>query len=52
LLCNARGYGLTFIWQQKIPTAKEQWQCAMLVLLSHFTVELPQIWSVYDLLLE
>jgi len=32
--------------QQKIPTAKEQWQCAMLVLLSHFTVELPQIWCI------
>ncbi|CAD0110945.1 unnamed protein product [Aureobasidium uvarum] len=28
----------------KIPTAAEQWQCAKLVLLSHFTVELPQIW--------
>ena len=31
-------------WQQKIPTNKEQWTCAALVLLSHFTVELPQIW--------
>ncbi len=31
-------------WQQKIPTNKEQWTCASLVLLSHFTVELPQIW--------
>lgn len=31
-------------WQQKIPTKKEQWTCASLVLLSHFTVELPQIW--------
>jgi methylsterol monooxygenase len=30
----------------KIPTAYEQWQCALLVLLSHFTVELPQIWCV------
>ncbi|PQE17965.1 C-4 methyl sterol oxidase Erg25 protein [Rutstroemia sp. NJR-2017a WRK4] len=27
----------------KIPTALEQWQCTKLVLLSHFTVELPQI---------
>jgi len=32
------------IAQQKIPTAQEQWNCAKLVLLSHFTVELPQIW--------
>lgn len=30
--------------QNKIPTLKEQWECARLVLLSHFTVELPQIW--------
>merc|ERR1712098_458270 len=27
---------------QKIPTVKEQWACTKLVLLSHFTVELPQ----------
>ncbi|KAK2814213.1 C-4 sterol methyl oxidase [Arthroderma sp. PD_2] len=27
----------------KIPTLQEQWNCAKLVLLSHFTVELPQI---------
>lgn len=27
-----------------MPTLAEQWQCAKLVLLSHFTVELPQIW--------
>lgn len=25
---------------------QEQWKCAQLVLLSHFTVELPQIWYV------
>jgi methylsterol monooxygenase len=30
----------------KLPTAAEQWQCAMVVLFSHFTVELPQIWYV------
>ena len=35
------------IQQHKIPSAKEQWQCASLVLLSHFTVELPQIWYVF-----
>lgn len=34
--------------QSKIPTVKEQWDCAMLVLLSHFTVELPQIWYVSE----
>lgn len=28
----------------KVPTWKEQWECAALVLLSHCTVELPQIW--------
>ncbi|KAI1325496.1 C-4 sterol methyl oxidase [Xylariaceae sp. FL0255] len=32
------------IQNSKIPTLKEQWDCASLVLLSHFTVELPQIW--------
>ena len=30
--------------KQKMPTAQEQWNCARLVLISHFTVELPQIW--------
>lgn len=34
------------IQNQKIPTVQEQWSCAKLVLLSHFTVELPQIWYV------
>jgi methylsterol monooxygenase len=28
----------------KIPSLREQWDCAKFVLLSHFTVELPQIW--------
>ena len=32
------------IQQHKKPQAWEQLQCALLVLLSHFTVELPQIW--------
>ncbi|EPE02538.1 c-4 methylsterol oxidase [Ophiostoma piceae UAMH 11346] len=32
------------IQNQKVPTAKEQFDCAVLVLVSHFTVELPQIW--------
>ncbi|KAI1431496.1 C-4 sterol methyl oxidase [Xylaria sp. CBS 124048] len=34
---------------QKIPTIKEQWECASLVLLSHFTVELPQIWLFHPI---
>ncbi|KAG8158601.1 hypothetical protein KVR01_011723 [Diaporthe batatas] len=37
------------IQQNKIPTAQEQWQCALLVLLSHFTVELPQIWFFHPM---
>lgn len=41
--------GWTDKMQQKIPTAAEQWKCAQLVLLSHFTVELPQIWYAYAL---
>jgi methylsterol monooxygenase len=34
---------------QKMPTMKEQWDCAALVLLSHFTVELPQIWLFHPI---
>ena len=37
------------IQQTKIPTAYEQWQCAFLVLLSHVTVELPQIWLFHPM---
>ncbi|CAL3968067.1 unnamed protein product [Diplocarpon coronariae] len=33
----------------KIPTVKEQWTCTKLVLLSHFTVELPQIWLFHPM---
>ncbi|KAF5022347.1 hypothetical protein F66182_5596 [Fusarium sp. NRRL 66182] len=32
------------IQKQKVPTLKEQWDCASIVLVSHFTAELPQIW--------
>ncbi|WJG35742.1 uncharacterized protein FOBCDRAFT_295909, partial [Fusarium oxysporum Fo47] len=32
------------IQAQKMPTLREQWNCAMIVLVSHFTAELPQIW--------
>jgi methylsterol monooxygenase len=31
----------------KVPSAREQWECAALVLLSHFTVEILQIWCVF-----
>ncbi|KAH7077778.1 fatty acid hydroxylase superfamily-domain-containing protein [Paraphoma chrysanthemicola] len=37
------------IQQNKIPSAWEQTQCALLVLLSHFTVELPQIWMFHPM---
>ncbi|KAL8371936.1 hypothetical protein RB595_001645 [Gaeumannomyces hyphopodioides] len=37
------------IQNQKVPTAKEQWDCTMLVLFGHFTVELPQIWVFHPL---
>ncbi|ODH50490.1 hypothetical protein GX48_03451, partial [Paracoccidioides brasiliensis] len=37
------------IQPNKIPTLKEQWECAKLVLLSHFTVELPQIWLFHPM---
>jgi methylsterol monooxygenase len=33
----------------KIPTAKEQWDCTLLVLVIHFTVELPQIWLFHPI---
>lgn len=37
------------IQASKIPTAAEQWRCTYLVLLSHFTVELPQIWLFHPM---
>jgi len=33
----------------KVPTAKDQWECTKLVLFSHFTVELPQIWLFHPI---
>ncbi|ORY84652.1 fatty acid hydroxylase superfamily-domain-containing protein [Leucosporidium creatinivorum] len=33
----------------KLPTAKQQWECTKAVLLVHFTVELPQIHAFYPL---
>lgn len=32
-----------------MPTWKEQWDCAVLVLISHLTVELPQIWLFHPM---
>ncbi|KAK0718280.1 methylsterol monooxygenase [Lasiosphaeria miniovina] len=34
---------------QKVPSWREQWECAALVLLSHCTVELPQIWLFHPI---
>lgn len=42
--CVVRLRALTSMLQQKLPTIKEQFDCAVVVLISHFTVELPQIW--------
>ncbi|KAG8871913.1 C-4 sterol methyl oxidase [Tulasnella sp. 331] len=33
----------------KIPTAKQEWECTKLVLATHFTVELPQIFAFHPL---
>ncbi|CAG7969439.1 unnamed protein product [Penicillium olsonii] len=33
----------------KVPSLREQWDCAKFVLLSHFTVELPQIWLFHPM---
>ncbi|PAV14942.1 C4-methyl sterol oxidase [Pyrrhoderma noxium] len=33
----------------KIPSPAEQWECTKLVLFSHFTIELPQIWLFHPL---
>jgi len=37
------------IQPNKVPSAKEQWECTKLVLFSHFTIELPQIWFFHPL---
>jgi len=37
------------IQDTKIPTPAEQWRCTKLVLFSHFTVELPQIWLFHPM---
>ncbi|KAM5368668.1 hypothetical protein ACJZ2D_009440 [Fusarium nematophilum] len=37
------------IQAQKMPTLKEQWDCAAIVLVSHFTAELPQIWFFHPI---
>ncbi|PBL02770.1 hypothetical protein ARMGADRAFT_1023943 [Armillaria gallica] len=33
----------------KIPSVQDQWECTKLVLFSHFTIELPQIWLFHPL---
>ncbi|EJD06589.1 C4-methyl sterol oxidase [Fomitiporia mediterranea MF3/22] len=33
----------------KLPTALDEWECTKLVLFSHFTIELPQIWLFHPL---
>jgi len=33
----------------RIPSLQEQWQCAKLVLIMHFVVELPLIWSFFPM---
>ena len=37
------------IQAEKTPSLKEQWYCAGIVLISHFTAELPQIWFFHPL---
>ncbi|KAK9382589.1 uncharacterized protein V2V93DRAFT_365529 [Kockiozyma suomiensis] len=37
------------IQQGKVNSWKDQWQCTSAVLLSHFTVELPQIWVFHPI---
>ncbi|KAK4181799.1 fatty acid hydroxylase superfamily-domain-containing protein [Triangularia setosa] len=37
------------IQNTKVPTWREQWECAALVLISHCTVELPQIWLFHPI---
>ncbi|KZT33350.1 sterol desaturase [Sistotremastrum suecicum HHB10207 ss-3] len=33
----------------KVPSPKDQWECTKLVLLTHFTVEIPQIWLFHPM---
>jgi len=35
--------------EEKMPTAAEQWECTKLVLITHFTVQLPEIWLFHPL---
>jgi methylsterol monooxygenase len=37
------------IQPNKIPTPAEQWECTKAVLLTHFTVELPEIWVFHPI---
>jgi len=47
--CLPSIFGKYKIQQTKIPSPWEQWQCALLVFLSHITVELPQIWFFHPI---
>ncbi|KAN0061298.1 C-4 sterol methyl oxidase [Thecaphora frezii] len=35
--------------EEKVATLQQQWECTKSVLLTHFTVELPQIWSFHPI---
>jgi methylsterol monooxygenase len=37
------------IQEAKVPTKAEMWKCTKYVLLTHFTIELPQIWGFHPL---
>lgn len=49
IMAQIRYFDRYKIQAAKIPTAAEQWNCAKLVLISHFTVELPQIWVFHPM---
>ncbi|KAH8681094.1 C-4 methylsterol oxidase [Xylariales sp. PMI_506] len=49
MLCDQIPWFHRYKIQGKVPSLWEQWQCAKFVLLTHFTVELPQIWIFHPL---
>ncbi|KAF7555729.1 hypothetical protein G7Z17_g2017 [Cylindrodendrum hubeiense] len=49
MICDKIPYFHRYKIQTKIPTLKEQWDCALVVLISHFTAELPQIWFFHPI---
>lgn len=42
-------FGKWKIQNAKVATAAAQWRCTKLILLSHFTIELPQIWMFHPM---